>query len=76
MSESVVKVHAEDWHYTCGDGCCDDWGTDIFIDGKKVDLGHSVDVEDVENILKAVGVEYELTTQDLRYDNRVYGEDE
>ena len=76
MSGRIVKLHAEDWHWTCGDGCCDDWGTDIFIDGKKLDLGHSVGVEDVENVLKAVGAEYELSTKDLRYDNRVYGEDD
>jgi len=65
LSERVVKLHVEDWHWTCGDGCCDDWGTDIFIDGKRLDLSYGADVEDVEKVLKAVGVECEITTQDV-----------
>ena len=68
----MKKIHVEDWHHTCGDGCCDEWGTAVYVDGKAVELSYGVDVDDIESILKAVGVDYEITYEDTRYDNRIY----
>lgn len=32
-----MKISFEDWEHTCGDNCCYEWGTDMYIDGQKVD---------------------------------------
>ena len=31
-----MKISVEYWDYTCGDGCCYDWGYDVFVDGEKI----------------------------------------
>ena len=32
-----LSIKLEDWHYQCGDGCCDMYGTEIALNGKKCD---------------------------------------
>ena len=46
----------------------------MYVDGKAIELSYGVDVEDIENILKAVGVDYELTYENTRYGTRQYDE--
>jgi hypothetical protein len=46
-----LKIEIEEWSHTCGDGCCYTYGTDIFINGKKVSSG---DYNNTEIILKEV----------------------
>ena len=57
MNEKV-EIELREWHYRCGDGCCDDYGTELYLNGEKLEhpegstpnfLG-----EDVPNALKAV----------------------
>lgn len=31
-----MKIEMVDWSYDCGDGCCYEWGVDLFIDGEKI----------------------------------------
>lgn len=31
-----MKVSLIDWNWTCGDGCCDEYGVDLYIDEEKV----------------------------------------
>lgn len=31
-----MKIKTEDWTYECDDGCCYDWGTNLFIDDEFV----------------------------------------
>ena len=54
-------IEFEDWHYQCGDKCCDMYGTDIYLNGEKLD---EIYAEDSRNALKAVleklGYEVEL----------------
>ena len=40
----------EDWNHTCGDGCCDSWGKDIFIEEERLEEQN----ENIENIVKQV----------------------
>ena len=47
----TLRITLEDWDYTCGDGCCHDYGQDIYLDGEKLDEQHA---EDNENALRAV----------------------
>lgn len=46
-----LKIELKDWDHTCGDGCCYTYGTDIFLNGEKLDEQHG---EDSENALKVV----------------------
>ena len=32
-----MKVTLLDWDWECGDGCCHEWGTDLYIDGEKIE---------------------------------------
>lgn len=32
-----MKVSLIDYHWECGDGCCTEYGTDLYIDGEKID---------------------------------------
>ena len=38
-----ILLHQEYWDYTCGDGCCYDWGTDVTLESPetiwKLDIG-------------------------------------
>jgi hypothetical protein len=46
-----LKIKTKSWNYTCGDGCCYTWGTDVFINGKKITQGKS---DNINTILKEV----------------------
>jgi hypothetical protein len=46
-----LKIKTKSWDYTCGDGCCTTWGTDVFINNEKVSSG---DYNNIELILKDV----------------------
>jgi N-acetyl-anhydromuramyl-L-alanine amidase AmpD len=47
----TLRITLKDWEHTCGDGCCYDYGQDIYLDGEKLDEQHA---EDSENALRAV----------------------
>jgi hypothetical protein len=32
-----MKIVTKDYHWECGDGCCTEWGTILFVDGKEVE---------------------------------------
>jgi hypothetical protein len=75
MSKEKVKIRFNEWHYTCGDGCCDDYGVEMFLNNEKLEHPDSVDGHlisecyigmDVELALRAVlgklGYEVEIET--------------
>jgi len=31
-----MKITLEHYNHTCGDGCCDTYGYDVFVDGEKI----------------------------------------
>jgi len=57
-----ISIKLEDWHYQCGDGCCDMYGTEITLNGKKCDNQYAGD--DVrtalEFILTELGYEVDI----------------
>ena len=59
-----VKIKLKDWHYQCGDGCCDMYGTEISVNG--VECGNEYAGDSVEQSLKFVlnelGYEVEIET--------------
>ena len=46
-----LNIEFEDWEHTCGDGCCYTYGTDIYLNGEKLDEQYA---EDSKNALKVV----------------------
>lgn len=57
-----LSVKLEEWHYQCGDGCCDMYGTEISLNGKKCNNQYAGD--DVrtalEFILTELGYEVDI----------------
>lgn len=57
-----LSIKLEDWDYQCGDGCCDMYGTEIALNGKKCDNQYAGD--DVrtalEFILTELGYEVDI----------------
>lgn len=45
-----VKIELQDWYHECGDGCCTEWGTDIFVNGELMESNR----EDLDSALKEV----------------------
>ena len=46
-----LEIELKDWHHQCGDGCCDLYGTDIYLNGEKLEEQQA---DDSRNALKAV----------------------
>ena len=46
-----LDIEFKDWEHNCGDGCCYTYGTDIYLNGERLDEQHA---EDSKNALKAV----------------------
>jgi len=60
----MIKIEIKEWSRTCGDGCCDTYGTDVFMDGVQV---NEFDVSEQEALLIAVikhlGIEAEIVIE-------------
>lgn len=52
-----MKITLREWDYTCGDGCCYNYGTQILIDGKEVE---HYDEEQIVNTYVGCDVEVAL----------------
>lgn len=60
----MIKIEVKEWSHTCGDGCCDTYGTDVYVDGVQV---NEFDVSEKEALLMAVlkhlGIEAEIVSE-------------
>jgi hypothetical protein len=69
-----ITLQAQHWHYTCGDGCCDDYGERLYVNGEeleKVDIYYNAHGA-IEEILKHLGYEVEWDElEDDRMDSRM-----
>ena len=71
-----LKITLEDWDYTCGDGCCTDYGTKLYLKDKLLEhpnpeqWNNNYIGGDVETALQAVLKElgYEVEVKQV-YDN-------
>lgn len=67
-----IKITFENWNYTCGDGCCTDYGTKLYLNDKELEhpntdiQDNSYVGEDVQTALHAVLKElgYEVEFKD------------
>ena len=60
---NVFQLKLEDWHYQCGDGCCDMYGTEIALNGKVCDNQYAGgdDVQkSLEFVLSELGYEVDI----------------
>ncbi len=57
-----LSIKLEDWHYQCGDGCCDMYGTEIALNGKKCDNQYAGDHvrTALEFVLTELGYEVDI----------------
>lgn len=57
-----LSIKLEDWHYQCGDGCCDMYGTEIALNGKVCDNQYAGDdvQKSLEFVLSELGYEVDI----------------
>ena len=50
LRSNICDATFDDWHYECGDGCCDEYGTSLIINGYLV----TTDCEDTDSVIKVL----------------------
>lgn len=57
-----LSIKLEDWHYQCGDGCCDMYGTEIALNKKVCDNQYAGDdvQKSLEFVLTELGYEVDI----------------
>lgn len=46
----MIKIKLHEYNYSCTDGCCDYWGTRIFVNGEQL----ASESQDTATIVKAI----------------------
>ena len=64
ICQIMIKIEIKEWSRTCDGGCCDTYGTDVYVDGVQV---NESDVSEKEELLIAVlkhlGIEAEIVIE-------------
>jgi hypothetical protein len=55
-----VKINLRDYVYTCGDGCCTDYGTVTTVNGVELDCHNEDRVTILTKVLEHLGYEVEI----------------
>lgn len=63
-NKQKIKLTFKDWDYTCGDGCCYDYGTDVFVNGEEVSTHQSNLEQTLRDVLEHLGYEVEIEYED------------
>lgn len=69
--KNKLKITLEHWDYTCGDGCCTDYGVKLYLNDKELEhpnpeqwnnnyIGQDVETA-LESVLRELGYEVEIT---------------
>lgn len=74
MDKKKINVEFKSWHWSCGDGCCDDYGTSLIIDGYLVDDNFDDSIESIEKLLNFLGYAPEIILTSENNDD-VYNRD-
>ena len=66
-----IKISKREYSYTCGDGCCDEWGYEWYVDGKFV---HRSPCEDngMLAVLAHLGFDAEIVFEDANGEETAY----
>lgn len=70
-----IKITFKEWHYQCGDKCCDIYGTRLALNGKELDhpnpeiwdngyIGEDVQTA-LHSVLKELGYEVEFDNETI-----------
>lgn len=71
MVERII-AHHEECHWSCGDGCCDNWSCDSVYTykDKEYEISGSSSGETMEVFLRdVIGIEFEETSNYTNHDN-------
>ena len=56
-----IIIDLEDWDHTCGDGCCNTYGTDIYVNGEKLNEQYADNPRNaLKSVLEKLGYEVEI----------------
>lgn len=66
MDKSSITLTLEDWDYTCADGCCYDYGTDVIINGERVSTYQSNLEQTLREVLEYLGHKVEIKYESLQ----------
>lgn len=58
--EVVHEIILTDWEYTCSDGCCYEYGTELIIDSYIITRNFDMDTELFKEILNAFEIKFVL----------------
>jgi|LauGreDrversion4_2_1035121.scaffolds.fasta_scaffold832243_1 hypothetical protein len=72
-----IKVTFKDWHYQCGDGCCDSYGTKLYLNDEELEhpnteiLDNGYVGDDAQTALHAVlkKLGYEVEFENKHYED-------
>jgi hypothetical protein len=59
-SEPKLKIQLNEFSYTCGDGCCDNYGTNVYVNGVEMPLINQDTGTIVKQILEHLGYNVEI----------------
>ena len=56
------KIEINEWHYTCADGCCDNYRIEVSVNGVKCEDQHAGECAEktLDFVLKQLGIEAEI----------------
>lgn len=66
------KIEFKPYHYTCGDGCCDEYGTEVYVNGFQI----TRDGENVESVIECLMEFLEIENFSIIRDYENYDDDE
>lgn len=63
-----INIELRDWDYTCGDGCCYDYGVELVINGESTNGEDSSYIGDnvkraLEEVLKVTGFKFKINEE-------------
>lgn len=59
----MIKIEFAHWHTSCGDRCCDDWGTELRINGETITRDTSMDADELKAVLNVMNIDIEFTIE-------------
>ena len=61
VSRGPFKVEWREWHNKCADGCCDEYGIEVFVDGRSIGSKQFGDTGDaIEMLMEHLGHSVEV----------------
>jgi hypothetical protein len=62
MNNKQINIKIDDWDYTCGDGCCYEQGSTVYLNGEElIDVDADSGIELTKAILIKLGFIVNIT---------------